>query len=33
MIYELGLKIGVRLETETLGLVDLYVIGTTDPGQ
>jgi outer membrane protein assembly factor BamA len=32
-IQELGLKIGVRLETDALGLVDLYVIGTTDPGQ
>jgi outer membrane protein assembly factor BamA len=32
-IQELGLKIGVRLETDALGLVDLYVIGTTDPGR
>lgn len=30
-IYEWGLKIGVRLETRTFGLVDLYLIGTFDP--
>ena len=27
-IREAGLKLGVRLETETFGLVDLYIIGS-----
>ncbi len=30
-IYEFGVKLGIRLETQTLGLVDLYVLGTRDP--
>lgn len=30
--YELGLKIGVRLETEAFGLIELYVIGSANPG-
>jgi outer membrane translocation and assembly module TamA len=30
-IYEIGIKVGVRLETRTLGIVDLYLIATTDP--
>lgn len=29
-VYEIGLKLGVRLETQTLGLIDLYVLGTQD---
>lgn len=32
-IYEFGLKLGVRLETSTLGLIDLYVLGTEDPNR
>lgn len=30
-IHELGLKLGIRLDTQTLGLIDLYVLGTQDP--
>lgn len=30
--YELGLKVGVRLETEMFGLIDLYVMGSANPG-
>ena len=30
-IDEFGIKFGVRLETRTLGLIDLYVIATQDP--
>lgn len=30
LINEFGLKIGVRLETSTLGLIDLYVLGSLD---
>jgi outer membrane protein assembly factor BamA len=30
-IVEIGLKVGVRLETRAFGLVDLYLIGTFDP--
>jgi outer membrane protein assembly factor BamA len=30
---EFGLKVGVRLETSTLGLVDLYLLGTEEPGR
>lgn len=29
-IQEFGLKLGIRLETQTLGLIDLYVLGTED---
>ena len=29
-INEFGLKVGIRLETSTLGLIDLYVLGTRD---
>jgi outer membrane protein assembly factor BamA len=31
LVREYGIKLGVRLETETLGLIDLYVLGTQDP--
>lgn len=27
-VHEFGLKLGIRLETETLGLIDLYVLGS-----
>lgn len=30
-VSELGLKVGIRLETSTLGLIDLYILGTEDP--
>ncbi len=30
LINELGLKVGIRLETSTLGLIDLYVLGSWD---
>lgn len=30
-IYEIGVKVGVRLETRAFGIVDLYLIATTDP--
>jgi outer membrane protein assembly factor BamA len=29
-IHEFGLKLGLRLETQTLGLIDLYVLATQD---
>lgn len=32
-VYELGVKVGVRLETSTLGLIDLYILGTEDPNR
>ena len=32
-IEEVGLKIGVRLETDAFGLVDLYMMGSADVGQ
>lgn len=32
-IREYGLKLGVRVETETLGLIDLYVMGSQEPGR
>ena len=30
LINEFGLKVGIRLETATLGLIDLYVLGSRD---
>lgn len=30
-IYEVGIKAGVRLDTRTFGIVDLYLIATRDP--
>lgn len=30
LINEFGLKVGIRLETSTLGLIDLYVMGSED---
>lgn len=33
VINELGLKVGIRLETSTLGLIDLYILGTEDPAR
>ncbi|MET0535825.1 MAG: BamA/TamA family outer membrane protein, partial [Steroidobacter sp.] len=29
-LHEFGIKLGLRLETQTLGLIDLYVLGTED---
>jgi outer membrane protein assembly factor BamA len=33
LIHEYGLRVGIRLETQTIGLIDLYVIGTQDPNR
>ncbi len=30
-IYEVGLKVGVRLDTTAFGIVDLYLMGSVDP--
>lgn len=32
-IYELGLKVGYRADTRTLGLVNLYLFGSVDPNR
>lgn len=32
-VTEFGLKLGIRLETSTLGLIDLYILGTEDPSR
>jgi hypothetical protein len=32
-IQEFGLKLGIRVETDSLGLIDLYVLGTRDPNR
>jgi hypothetical protein len=32
-IQEFGLKLGIRVETESFGLIDLYVLGTRDPNR
>jgi hypothetical protein len=32
-VSEFGLRVGIRLETSTLGLINLYILGTEDPAR